>query len=120
MCKYFSQECLLRNCLFINALQNLLFCVPKAAVLHGKSVCFALQKSRFRNVKAQLSLFKGIILTKRTIACRILPIIFCTETNDCSLCLVWLSVNAIARQKSFVGIVMLHFLHIGYKVGIVD
>ncbi|ATV29619.1 hypothetical protein CTM63_10355 [Prevotella intermedia] len=42
-----------------------MFCVPKAAVLHGKSVGFALQKSRFRNVKAQLSLFKGIILTKQ-------------------------------------------------------
>ncbi|MFP3765349.1 hypothetical protein [Prevotella intermedia] len=45
-------------------LQNLLFCIPKAAVLHGKSVCFASQKSRFRNVKAQLSLFNGIIFTK--------------------------------------------------------
>ncbi|WP_260426887.1 hypothetical protein [Prevotella intermedia] len=41
-------------------LQNLLFCVPKAAVLHGKSVGFASQKSRFRNVKAQLSLFNRI------------------------------------------------------------
>ncbi|WP_081107809.1 hypothetical protein [Prevotella intermedia] len=39
--------------LIISALQNLLFCVPKAAVLHGKSVGFALQKSRFRNAKAQ-------------------------------------------------------------------
>ena len=64
MCKYFPQGYLLYNCLFINNLQNLLFCVPKAAVLHGKSVCFALQKSRFRNVKTQLSLFKGIIFTK--------------------------------------------------------
>ncbi|APW34762.1 hypothetical protein [Prevotella intermedia] len=45
-------------------LQNLLFCVPKAAVLHGKSVGFASQKSRFRNVKARLSLFNGIIFTK--------------------------------------------------------
>ncbi|AWX06662.1 MULTISPECIES: CIA30 family protein [Prevotella] len=45
-------------------LQNLLFCIPKAAVLHGKSVGFASQKSRFRNVKAQLSLFNGIIFTK--------------------------------------------------------
>ncbi|MFC2456317.1 MAG: hypothetical protein ACFNQD_01680 [Prevotella intermedia] len=54
----------MRNCLSINTLQNLLFCIPKAAVLHGKSVCFALQKSRFRNVKAQLSLFKRIIFTK--------------------------------------------------------
>ena len=44
--------------------KNLLFCVPKAAVLHGKSVGFALQKSRFRNVKAQLSLFNGIYFTK--------------------------------------------------------
>ncbi|ATV34519.1 hypothetical protein CUC00_10600 [Prevotella intermedia] len=33
--------------------------------MHGKSVGFALQNSRFRNVKAQLSLFKGIILTKQ-------------------------------------------------------
>jgi len=41
-----------------------LFCVPKAAVLHGKSVGFASQKSRFRNVKAQLSLFNRIIFTK--------------------------------------------------------
>ncbi|ATV31189.1 hypothetical protein CTM45_04250 [Prevotella intermedia] len=52
------------NSLVINALQNLLFCVPKAAVLHGKSVGFASQNSRFRNAKAQLSLFKEIIFTK--------------------------------------------------------
>ncbi|PJI19571.1 hypothetical protein CTM53_01315 [Prevotella intermedia] len=51
------------NLLVINALQNLLFCIPKAAVLQGKSVGFALQKSRFRNVKAQLSLFKENIFT---------------------------------------------------------
>ncbi|RQE01848.1 hypothetical protein D2S53_10040 [Prevotella intermedia] len=43
MCNYFV----------INVLQNLLFCIPKAAVLHGKSVGFAAQKSRFRNAKAQ-------------------------------------------------------------------
>jgi len=55
----------LLNRLSINVLQNLLFCIPKAAVLHGKSVGFALQKSRFRNVKVQLSFFKGIILTKQ-------------------------------------------------------
>ena len=53
------------NYLVINALQNLLFCIPKAAVLQGKSVGFAAQNSRFRNVKTQLSLFKGIIFTKR-------------------------------------------------------
>jgi len=41
-----------------------LFCVPKAAVLHGKSVGFATQNSRFRNVKTQLSFFKRIIFTK--------------------------------------------------------
>ncbi|ATV33801.1 hypothetical protein CUC00_01210 [Prevotella intermedia] len=41
-----------------------MFCNPKAAVLHGKSVGFASQNSRFRNVKAQLSLFKRIIFTK--------------------------------------------------------
>ncbi|ATV28228.1 hypothetical protein CTM63_03205 [Prevotella intermedia] len=55
-CKYFSQSNLLCNPLVINILQNLLFCVAKAAVLHGKSVGFASQKSRFRNAKAQLSL----------------------------------------------------------------
>ncbi|MGP1472192.1 MAG: hypothetical protein ACTTJN_01370 [Prevotella intermedia] len=54
----------MRNLLYINVLQNLLFCIPKVAVLHGKSVGFAMQKSRFRNVKAQLSLFNGIIFTK--------------------------------------------------------
>ncbi|KJJ87933.1 hypothetical protein M573_102047 [Prevotella intermedia ZT] len=32
--------------------------------MHGKSVGFASQKSRFRNVKAQLSLFNRIIFTK--------------------------------------------------------
>ncbi|PJI19745.1 hypothetical protein CTM53_02285 [Prevotella intermedia] len=53
------------NHLIISALQNLLFCIPKAAVLHGKSVGFASQKSRFRNVKAQLSLFNRIIFTKQ-------------------------------------------------------
>jgi len=50
-CKYFSQQYLSHNKLIINALQNLLFCIPKAAVLHGKSVGFASQNSRFRNVK---------------------------------------------------------------------
>ena len=55
---------LLRNRLYANTLQNLLFCIPKAAVLHGKSVGFASQKSHFRNVKAQLSLFDRIIFTK--------------------------------------------------------
>ncbi|WP_232528268.1 hypothetical protein [Prevotella intermedia] len=53
------------NSLIISVLQNLLFCIPKAAVLHGKSVGFASQKSRFRNVKAQLSLFNRIIFTKQ-------------------------------------------------------
>ncbi len=51
-CKYFSQAQLSYNSLYIKALQYLLFCVLKAAVLHGKSVGFASQKSRFRNVKA--------------------------------------------------------------------
>ncbi|PJI19348.1 hypothetical protein CTM53_00015 [Prevotella intermedia] len=54
---------MLLNFLIISALQNLLFCLPKAAVLHGKSVGFATQNSRFRNAKAQLSLFKRIIFT---------------------------------------------------------
>ncbi|ATV27715.1 hypothetical protein CTM63_00245 [Prevotella intermedia] len=48
----------------MNILQNLLFCIPKAAVLHGKSVGFASQNSRFRNIKAQLSVFNRIIFTK--------------------------------------------------------
>ncbi|AWX08611.1 hypothetical protein CTM55_12510 [Prevotella intermedia] len=48
----------------ISTLQNLLFCNPKAAVLHGKSVGFALQKSRFRSAKSKLTFFVGIIFTK--------------------------------------------------------
>ncbi|ATV52607.1 hypothetical protein CTM50_05890 [Prevotella intermedia] len=64
-CKYFSQVHLSHNHLTVSVLQNLLFCVPKAAVLHGKSVGFALQNSRFRNAKAQLSVFNRIIFTKQ-------------------------------------------------------
>ncbi|ATV33321.1 hypothetical protein CUC00_03945 [Prevotella intermedia] len=43
--------------LIISVMQNLCFCIVKAAVLHGKSVGFASQKSRFRNAKLQLPLF---------------------------------------------------------------
>ncbi|OWP33480.1 hypothetical protein CBG55_04655 [Prevotella intermedia] len=53
------------NPLIINVLQNLLFCIPKAAVLHGKSVGFATQNSRFRNAKPKLPFFKEIIFTKQ-------------------------------------------------------
>jgi len=42
-----------------------LFYIPKAAVLHGKSVGFASQKSRFRNAKSKLPFFKEIIFTKQ-------------------------------------------------------
>ncbi|PIK19246.1 hypothetical protein CTI18_09785 [Prevotella intermedia] len=52
------------NNLYINALQNLLFCVPKAAVLQGKSVGFASQNSRFRNAKPKLLFSLQIIFTK--------------------------------------------------------
>ena len=55
---------MLHNYLDVNALQNLLFCIPKAAVLHGKSVGFATQNSRFRNAKSKLCFFVGIIFTK--------------------------------------------------------
>ena len=65
MCKHFSQEFVLLNPFIINVLQNLLFCIPKAAVLHGKSVGFALQNSRFRNAKSKLPFFKEIIFTKQ-------------------------------------------------------
>ncbi|PJE98702.1 hypothetical protein [Prevotella intermedia] len=54
----------MRNNLYINVLQNLLFCIPKAAVLHGKSVGFAAQNSRFRNAKSKLPFFNEIIFTK--------------------------------------------------------
>ena len=64
MCKYFLHIYLLLNYLIINVLQNLLFCVPKAALLHGKSVGFALQNSRFRNAKSKLSFSQRIIFTK--------------------------------------------------------
>jgi len=41
-----------------------LFCIPKAAILHGKSVGFAAQNSRFRNAKTKLPFFNEIIFTK--------------------------------------------------------
>ena len=46
-------------------LQNLLFRIPKAAVLHGKSVGFALQKSRFHSVKPKLSFLFRTFFTKQ-------------------------------------------------------
>ncbi|APW32220.1 hypothetical protein BWX39_05980 [Prevotella intermedia ATCC 25611 = DSM 20706] len=64
MCKYFSQTPSLLNVLTINALQNLLFCILKATLLHGKSVGFATQNNRFRNAKTQFSIFNRIIFTK--------------------------------------------------------
>ncbi|ATV52479.1 hypothetical protein CTM50_05190 [Prevotella intermedia] len=51
------------NKLIINELQNLLFCIVKAALLPAKSGCFAMQNSRFYNAKVQLSLFNRIIFT---------------------------------------------------------
>ena len=63
-CKYFSQANLLHNYFIINTLQNLLFCNPKAAVLHGKNVGFTLQNSRFRNAKSKLPFFFRIFFTK--------------------------------------------------------
>ncbi|PJI27946.1 hypothetical protein CTM58_07620 [Prevotella intermedia] len=48
-----------------------MFCVPKAAVLHGKSVGFASQKSRFRNAKSKLSFFNEIIFTKSEVFSRV-------------------------------------------------
>ncbi|APW31633.1 hypothetical protein BWX39_02630 [Prevotella intermedia ATCC 25611 = DSM 20706] len=57
-CKYFSQRYTSSNHLSINVLQNLLFCIVKAAVLQRKSVGFALQNSRFRNAKLKLPFFR--------------------------------------------------------------
>ncbi|ATV54344.1 hypothetical protein CTM53_07390 [Prevotella intermedia] len=68
------------NYLSINVLQNLLFCITKAAVLHGKSIGFALQKSRFRNVKSKLSFFLRIIFTKQSLC-------FCGIEDAFSNCL---------------------------------
>ena len=73
VCKYFSQEYLLLNHFIIRVLQNLLFYIPKAAVLHGKSVGFAAQNSRFRNAKSKLPFFNEIIFTKpKCFSCSIL------------------------------------------------
>ncbi|ATV53558.1 hypothetical protein CTM50_11310 [Prevotella intermedia] len=55
----------MHNNLVVNVLQNLLFCVPKAAVLHGKSVGFASQKSRFRSAKSKLPFLFRIIFTEQ-------------------------------------------------------
>ena len=38
-------------------MQNLCSCIVKVAVLHGKSVGFVSQKSRFRNAKLKLLFF---------------------------------------------------------------
>ncbi|PIN28920.1 hypothetical protein CUC04_05695 [Prevotella intermedia] len=41
-----------------------MFRIPKAAILYGKSVGFASQKSRFRNAKAQIPFSNRTIFTK--------------------------------------------------------
>ena len=64
-CKNISQIYIGHNFLTINILQNLLFCIPKAAVLYGKSVGFAMQNSYFRNAKIKLPFFFGTIFTKQ-------------------------------------------------------
>ena len=66
MCKDLLQARLSCNHLVINILQNLLFCIPKAAVLHGKSVGFASQKSRFRNAKRSYYFLTELSLQKQT------------------------------------------------------
>ncbi|WP_279171939.1 hypothetical protein [Prevotella nigrescens] len=50
-CKYFPQIQLSRNLLVVSALQNLLFCILKAALLPSNSVGFASQNSCYCNVK---------------------------------------------------------------------
>ena len=50
--------------LIISVMQNLCFYIVKVAVLHGKSVGFASQKSRFRKTKLQLPLFDRKYLYK--------------------------------------------------------
>ena len=43
---------------------SLISCITKVVVLRGKNGSFASQNSRFRNIKAQLSLFDMLIFTK--------------------------------------------------------
>ncbi|ATV39056.1 hypothetical protein CTI16_10380 [Prevotella intermedia] len=84
LCKYFSQAQLLHNSLITNTLQNLLFCIPKAALLHGKSVGFALQKSRFRNAKSKLAFFVRIIFTNpKRVPCRTTLMYAANIRTDC-------------------------------------
>ena len=64
ICKYFSQVYLSHNHFIINALQNLLFCIPKAAVLQRKTYAFTVQNSCFRNAKSKLAFSEEIIFTK--------------------------------------------------------
>ncbi|EGQ17155.1 hypothetical protein HMPREF9419_0508 [Prevotella nigrescens ATCC 33563] len=40
-----------------------MFCIPKAAVLQGKSVCITVQNSRFRNAKSKLSFLDRNVFT---------------------------------------------------------
>jgi len=58
-----------------------LFCIPKTALLRGKSVGFAAQKSRFRNAKTQLLLFNRIIFTKTKLFS---ATFFSKEKQNCS------------------------------------
>ena len=65
ICKYFSIQVVCHNILVINVLENLLFCIPKAAVLQRKTYAFTVQNSHFRNAKLKLSFFSRNIFTSR-------------------------------------------------------
>ncbi|PIN27488.1 hypothetical protein CUC04_08925 [Prevotella intermedia] len=57
-----------------------MFRVPKAALLHGKSVGFAAQNSRFCNAKSKLAFFNEIIFTKlRLLLGSILELLECSS-----------------------------------------
>ncbi|PIN27830.1 hypothetical protein CUC04_11010 [Prevotella intermedia] len=49
----------------MSTLQKLLFRIPKVPLLHGKSIGFAAQNSRFRNAKSKFSFFLRTIFTKQ-------------------------------------------------------
>lgn len=62
--KHFSQTQPLHKRLSVSTLRQQLYGIAKQWVLCGKSGCFALQNSRFRNAEAQMLVSNRTFLTK--------------------------------------------------------
>ena len=94
------------------------FCNAKTYFLHAKNHTFATQKGGFWKPLSIVLCFSMIDCVRLKGGEHTPKAIFGMGKTSGKLLFKHLSVYAITRQHSFGGVVMLHLLHICYKVGI--